>query len=158
MPNNVTAQRKFKRLAGAMMAVSFLGFVDAAYLTISRFQNAYLPCNLSHGCDIVTTSEYSVILGIPVVLLGVLYYLSILFSAYAFLEYGSLKYFKYTAAFTGVGFLFSAWFVYVQVGILEALCQYCLVSAFTSTILFALGIIVLKTSGSSPSPNANAQE
>lgn len=149
---------KLKKLAIAMMVVSFLGFVDAAYLTIQRFTGASLPCTLTHACDTVTRSEYSTILGIPVVVLGVIYYLTIFFGAYFFLEYRSRIYFKITAAMTVFGLIFSTWFVYVQLGILHAICQYCMLSALTSLVLFALGLWVFKISYSSPSPTADVQE
>lgn len=129
-----------RRLALTMCGVSFLGFIDAAYLTVNRFTGASLPCTLTHACDTVTRSEYSTILGIPVVIMGVAYYLTVLFGAYFFLEYRSRLYFKIVSAFTFTGFVFSAWFVYVQLGILHAICQYCMVSAGTSTILFGLGL------------------
>jgi uncharacterized membrane protein len=129
-----------KVLAIAMLIVSFLGFIDAAYLTVTHYLNANVPCTITHGCDVVLKSEYSTMAGIPVVILGVLYYLTIFLGAYFYLEYRSRIYFKITAAMTLLGFLFSAWFVYVQLGILHAICQYCMLSATTSTILFGLGI------------------
>ncbi|MFZ2681598.1 MAG: vitamin K epoxide reductase family protein [Patescibacteria group bacterium] len=161
MPNNANADKvsgTLKYLAISMLAVSFLGFIDATYLTVSRFTGASLPCTLTHACDTVTRSEYSVILGIPVVILGMAYYLSVFFGSYLYLEYRSRLYFKITAAMTVFGFLFSAWFVYVQLGILQAICQYCMLSALTSTILFIQGMWVLKTSASSQLPSATDQE
>ena len=152
------ADKKLKRLAIAMMVVSFLGFVDATYLTVNRFLGASLPCTLTHACDTVTRSEYSTILGIPVVLMGVAYYLTIFFGAYFYWEYRSRTYFKATAALTIFGLIFSAWFVYVQLGILHAICQYCMLSALTSTILFVLGMWIIKTCAPSRLPTANVQE
>jgi uncharacterized membrane protein len=158
MPSAAPVPKPLQRLAIAMMAVSFLGFLDAAYLSVSRFQNAYIPCNLTHACDVVTTSSYATVLGIPVVVLGVIYYLIVLFGAAIFLEYKNLRSFRFIAALTFFGFLMSAWLVYVQLGPLQAICQYCMVSAGTSTLLFILGLKVLKTSYSSPSLSANGQE
>ena len=131
---------KLKPLAIAMMIVSFLGFIDATYLTVTRYTAANGPCTLTHACDTVLRSEYSAILGIPVVLMGALYYLSVFLGSYFFLDYRSRTYFKITALSTVAGFLFSAWLMYVQGFILEAFCQYCLISAGTSTLLFALGM------------------
>lgn len=157
MPDNVPVKQLLK-LATVMLLVSFLGFVDATYLTVSRFQNTYVPCNLTHACDVVLTSNYSTIFGIPVVLLGAIYYLVIGLGAYAYLEYRSVKLFRLTAALTGFGFGFSIWFVYVQLGILHAICQYCMVSALTSTLLFSLGLWTLKTSFPFQLPIASDQE
>lgn len=155
---NASQPKTLKRLAIAMMLFSFLGFLDATYLTINHYTGATLPCTLTHACDIVTQSEYSEFLGIPVALGGVLFYLTIFLGAYFFLEYRSKTYFKITAAMTVFGVIFSAWFVYVQLGILHAICQYCMLSAISSTILFVLGIAVIKISAPSPSPIVNDQE
>ncbi len=153
-----TPEKTLKYLAITMLVVSFLGFVDATYLTINRFLGANLPCTLTHACDTVTRSEYSTILGIPVVVMGIAYYLTIFFGAYFYLEYRSRTYFRITAALTVFGLIFSAWFVYVQLGILNAICQYCMLSAGTSTGLFILGLLVIKISSPSRLSNVNAQE
>jgi len=158
MLNVDKVNKSIKKLAITMAVISFLGFVDSAYLTVSRFQGNSLPCTLTHACDTVTRSEYSTILGIPVVVMGVVYYLTIFFGAYFYLEYRSRKYFRITAALTVFGFVFSAWFVYVQLGILEAICQYCMLSALSSTLLFILGGWVLKTSSPSRLSNEDVQE
>jgi uncharacterized membrane protein len=158
MPNVDSVNKRLKQLAIAMMIVSFLGFVDSAYLTVDRYLGASLPCTLTHSCDAVTSSEYSTVLGIPVVILGIAYYLTILLGAYFYLEYRSRKYFKLVAALTVTGFAFSFWLTYVQAFILKEFCQYCLLSGLTSTILFLLGLAVFKTFAPYRSPNANGQE
>lgn len=158
MQNDDNSARKLKYLAWFMMLVSFIGFVDAVYLTINRYFEATVPCTLTHACDTVLRSEYSAILGVPVVLIGAVYYLTIFLSSYAYLEYKSRYYFKITAVMTVTGFLFSAWLMYVQGFLLQAFCQYCLLSALTSTLLFALGLAVIKISSPSPLPNASGQE
>lgn len=156
--DNAQPQKQLKGLAIGMLVVSFLGFLDATYLTINHYTGATLPCTITHGCEIVTQSEYSEFMGIPVALFGVLFYLTIFLGSYFFLEYRSQLYFKITAAMTVFGVLFSGWFVYVQLGILHAICQYCMLSAISSTILFILGMVVIKTSAPSPSPSAADQE
>lgn len=138
-----------------MMVISFLGFIDSTYLTINRYLGATLPCTLTHACDTVTGSEYATILGVPVVVLGMLYYLTMLFGAYSYLEYRSYKYFKITAILSVFGFGFSIWLTYVQAFILAAFCQYCLLSALSSTLLFILGLCLFKTSAPSQSLNVN---
>lgn len=156
--DNTQPQKQLKRLAIGMLVVSFLGFLDSTYLTINHYTGATLPCSITHGCEIVTQSKYSEFMGIPVALFGVLFYLVIFFGSYFFLEYRSRLYFKITAATTIFGVLFSGWFVYVQLGILHAICQYCMLSAISSTILFGLGMAVIKTSSLSPLPNGADQE
>lgn len=126
------------------LVVSLLGFIDATSLTVDHYTSATLPCTLTHACQIVTTSAYSEIKGIPVALLGSLYYLGIFLITCLFFETKSEKLFRIVSSITAVGFLASIWFVSLQFFVLHAICQYCMISAGTSTILFALGLTFLK--------------
>lgn len=124
------------------LAVAVLGFADASYLTAKHFSGTAIPCSLTHGCEIVTTSVYATPLGIPVALLGTLYYLAVIGLTFVAIDARSQHFFRIATRLTLIGFLSSIWFVFVQVGILHAICQWCMISAVTSTILFVLGYIV----------------
>ncbi len=122
-----------------MMAVSLLGFLDATYLTMKHYLGTALTCVVFEGCDVVTTSAYSMILGVPVALLGAIYYLSMfLFVAY-YLDSQKLRILSFAAYVTTSGFLVSLVFMYIQIFVLKALCIYCIFSATTSTVLFLCG-------------------
>lgn len=151
MPNEKT----LRKLSIAMMAVAFVGFLDSMYLTANRYFGVPLKCNVTHQCDTVTTSQYSEILGVPVVLLGVFFYLAVLFGAYIYLETKNRKALLLVSVLPFGGFLFSIWLTIVQAFILHAWCQYCILSALSSTVLFILGLFVLKAlkaKTSDPSP------
>ncbi len=139
----------------AFLVVSFLGFVDAAYLTINHYTDIVLPCTIISGCESVTSSSYAVAFGVPVALWGAVYYLAIFFGAVTYRETQNARLLKGMALMTTLGLLASAWFIFVQVAILKAICQYCMLSAATSTTLFIVGMLTLrtlKTSGLSPLP------
>ncbi|MEK9183986.1 MAG: vitamin K epoxide reductase family protein, partial [Patescibacteria group bacterium] len=93
------------------------------------------------GCDTVTTSKYSAVAGMPVALMGAIYYLVIFILAISYLESKKDRLAFLISRFTIIGFLASLWFVYLQVFVLKALCLYCLFSALTSTALFAISAI-----------------
>lgn len=153
MPNS--KNNKFLYLA--FLLVSFLGFIDASYLSVKHFVGTPLPCSVLRGCEEVTSSQYSVIGGIPVALLGAIYYLAIFVLVLSFLN-GKLsfsgvdsgtpenqdKLLKLAARLTIIGLIASLWFIYLQLFIIKAICLYCMFSAFTSVTLFIFGIIVLK--------------
>lgn len=124
-----------------ILGVSIVGFFDAAYLAIQHYTQFTLPCTITHGCDLVTKSEYSQIMGVPVSLLGAIYYLAIFLAAYIILETKKTEYLRFVAIATTFGFLFSAWFVYLQFFVIHAICQYCMLSAITSTTMFAASIV-----------------
>lgn len=127
-------------LAGLAVGIGVIGFVDSTYLTFAHYTGATLPCTIVRGCDTVTKSAYSVLFGIPVALLGAAYYLAIVISAIAYLDTKREIFLRFISSVTIVGLLASAWFVFLQVAVIRALCIYCLVSATTSTLLFAIGI------------------
>jgi uncharacterized membrane protein len=127
----------------SILAISFLGFLDAAYLAASHYLGLSLQCLIVNGCDIVTTSVYSKIFGIPVALFGAIYYGFIFLMGVSYLDSGGKMVFKVLAYSTVAGFLASIWFVYVQLALLDAICLYCMASAVTSTLLFVLSMYSL---------------
>ncbi len=137
--------RSTRRLAFGLLAVAPLGFIDAAYLTIEHFLNRIPPCSIVEGCEKVTTGPYSVILGVPTALMGAAYYLVIILALILYLDTRREWMIKWTARFTAVGFLFSLWLVYLQLFVLHAVCIWCMFSALSSTALFILGLLVLRS-------------
>lgn len=116
--------------------VALFGFADAAFLSIEHYRGTIVPCAIVTGCEKVTTSHYSLLLGIPVAYLGALYYGSILFFCVLYFDKKNSLWIKIAAALTPFGLLFSLWFLFVQAFILQAYCLYCLGSIVTSTLLF----------------------
>lgn len=131
-------------LAVFLLVVALLGFADASYLAIEHYQGVIPPCTIVSGCEVVLTSSYSFIFGIPVSLLGAVYYLIVAAGIFSFLESKKTAFLKSALLLTVFGMLFSLWFLYVQVFILGSYCLYCLGSALTSTILFVTACIVVK--------------
>ena len=127
----------------ALLIFSAAGLFDAAFLASRYFRGTPVVCSLLDGCEIVTTSAYAAIGPVPVALLGVLFYAAVFFGAALYLGTGRERVLRAIAYLTIPGFLATLWFVFVQAFILDAYCEYCLISALTSTVLFILGIIVL---------------
>ncbi len=127
------------------LTVAALGFFDATYLTIEHYRGSIPPCTIK-GCEIVLTSEHAEIAGIPVALLGALYYLALLILSIAYLDSKKKTTIQLASYFTIAGFIASLYFVYLMLFVIKEICQYCLVSATTSTLLFIAGMyIVIKT-------------
>lgn len=122
---------------------SALGFLDATYLAAKHFFGVPITCGVFEGCETVTTSSYASIGPIPVALLGAIYYVMVFVATIAYLDTKREILLRFLAHFTILGFLASLWFVYLQVFVIGAVCIYCLGSAISSTVLFALGRIVI---------------
>ncbi|MBI4160308.1 MAG: vitamin K epoxide reductase family protein [Candidatus Yanofskybacteria bacterium] len=144
---NSPNSRLYLWLVIVFILIAVIGFTDATYLTVKYYTGGSIPCSILNGCDKVTTSRYADITGVPVSLLGAIYYLVIAVSGLLYLDSKNYRSLGIGARLTAAGFLFSIWLVSAQVFILDALCLYCLISAATSTLLFALGIYIIKKYG-----------
>lgn len=128
-----------KTIAILMMIFAFVGFADAAYLAVEHYIGGTVLCGLTGGCDIVTTSVYSKLFGVPVALLGVFYYFSVIFGVVAYLDSKDERFFFWLAHYTAIGFIASMVFVVLQVFLIKSICVYCMGSALSSTLIYYLG-------------------
>jgi uncharacterized membrane protein len=119
---------------------ALIGFADALYLTINAFANTVPPC-LIGGCEVVTTSVYSRIFGIPIALFGALYYVTIMTLLVMHVDFkDEIKKGKILVTIfliVNAGALVSLFLVALQLFVLNAICQYCMISALASFIICA---------------------
>lgn len=121
--------------------LSALGFLDSAFLTFQHYNKDPFSCPLFGGCEQVTTSVYSEIFGIPVALLGAMYYGFIFsLSLYSYLA-SKKQIIKIAGYFTTVGLLCSVYLVYLMAVVINAFCFYCVISALSSTLLFVVFLL-----------------
>ena len=126
-------------LWGANMLLAIIGLVDAiylAYVKLDRSTPAF--CAPGGGCDVVNTSPYSEIFGIPIAVLGAGAYLTIVVAL--LLESRNVKW-RYPALLAQfgvalIGVLYSAYLTYLELAVIHAICPYCVVSAILLTIMF----------------------
>ncbi len=130
-------------LLWATVALAFLGFADSTFLFAKRLSGGPIPCALGFtGCDEVSKSPHSVLFGVPLSLLGMIFYLGIGGLALLYLDFKKRILAKLLLLGTGMGFFLSLYFLYVQKFLIGAFCIYCIASAIIATILFALGITI----------------
>ncbi len=129
---------------------AILGLIDAAYLTYHHYANTSMVCVALHGCDYVTTSEYSEIFGIPISLLGILYYLAIVTLTIISVKAKDTRLTRRILSLNEIviliGTITYAYLIYVQADILNAYCIYCLFSAFCTFLIFILNSLDLRKS------------
>jgi len=131
-------------LLWAIIILSLIGFTDAAFLLAKRISGTPIPCFITSGCDTVSKSPYSVMFGVPLSAWGMLFYLGIGFLALLYMDTKNLIVAKLLPLATTLGFLSSAYFIYIQKFKIGSFCIYCILSAIVSTVLFALGVMVYK--------------
>jgi uncharacterized membrane protein len=123
------------RLASAAVALAGLGI--AAYLTVVHYSGGTPACAIAHGCATVQESRYATVAGVPVAVAGLAGYVAILLTL---LRDG--EHWRAATAFVALaGAGFSAWLTWVEVGILHAICIWCVASAVCMALLAALSVI-----------------
>lgn len=120
-----------------------LGLADASYLAANHYLGTPLVCSILTGCEKVTASPYALVFGVPVALLGMIYYVFIFLGTFLYLDKEKNWIFRFLSWLTLTGFLASLWFTYLQLFVIKSLCLYCLISAAISAILFVTGVIFL---------------
>src|SRR6478752_1504675 len=122
----------------AMTVLTVLGIAVASYLTYIHYAGIKPLCGTNGGgCEIVQTSVYSKLAGVPVALIGLLGYIAIVISLLVPEDENSRL---ATMAFTIVGFGFSAYLTYRELFSIHHICEYCVSSAVIVTILMCLAV------------------
>ena len=122
--------------------IGFIGFLDSVYLTAKRFIGGPIPCFVFTGCDTVAQSPYALLFGVPLSVIGIFYYLSVILLVVFYFETKQQIAMKMFSLLSVVGFLASIYFIYLQAFVIKAFCFYCILSAVTSTTLFILGATI----------------
>jgi uncharacterized membrane protein len=128
----------------AAVFIALAGLTDSIYLTIHHYNGEAVPCSLTGGCETVLTSIYAEIFGLPLGLYGAAAYFTA-FTLALLAVYGNAITWKLYGVLSAVMFLFSCWLIFVQWHYINAFCQFCLLSALTSTVLFILFLCSLAT-------------
>jgi len=134
-----------KRQLVALLAL--LGLLIAIYLTLYKTGAiAALACSVG-SCETVQMSRWATFLGLPVAAWGIVFYVALLGVALSGLQ-GSLADSRAVSvalvAVTGWGVLFSAWLTYLELFVIHAICQWCVVSAILVTIAFLIAWLDLR--------------
>jgi len=118
------------------ISLSLIGFIDAAYVTVKFYLRGPLNCLIFENCNAVINSSYAKLAGIPISLLGSIFYLTIFLLSVYYVDTKKPAAIKIIFWLTGFGFLFSLYLLFIQAFLLNQFCLYCLISAVISILLF----------------------
>jgi len=134
----------------SMILLTLAGLGVSAYLMWGyTVPGASLSCGGSSGCETVKDSVYSNVMGIPLPLIGLASYFTLLvllvaqgqpfhFSR-AWSPYIALAIFSISL----MGVLYSAYLTYLELYVIYAICRWCVTSAVIMAIVFILSIFNL---------------
>jgi len=124
------------------LAIALLAIAGIAVSSVSLYHHygedktSYCDLGESFNCDIVNRSTYSVVLGVPVALIGILGYLSLLALATLYRSKAETPVMLLIASLAGLGF--ALYLTYIEGFVLATWCVLCL-----SSLAVILGIAVL---------------
>ena len=128
------------QLFGVIMNIKFVlliifivGLADAGYLTVAHYTNTQLYCNNSGiiNCQAVTTSRFSNILGVPIALMGLVWFAAAIVLLFA--------YKRLLVPWQYLGILGAAYSITAMASLGE-ICEYC---SLLDALLIISAIIVL---------------
>jgi uncharacterized membrane protein len=128
-------------------ALALAGIFVSLYLTLYKLGIiGELSCSIG-SCETVNTSKWSRFLGMPVAAWGLLFYLDV----FAVALISTLPRFENERTLSvvlvlesAVGVLFSAWLTYLELGVIHAICIWCVTSAIIVTLILLVSIADLR--------------
>jgi uncharacterized membrane protein len=121
----------------AMLALA--GIFVALYLLLYKLGIiGHLSCSIG-SCETVNTSKWATFLGLPVAGWGVGFYIGLFVLAIVSTQPSyedSLPVSTLLLGVTLVGTLFTVWLTYLELFVIHAICQWCVVSAIIVTTMF----------------------
>lgn len=119
--------------------LALAGIAVSSYLAWASYQHDILVCGVG-DCSAVQSSEYAEVAGVSIAWLGVAMYAAILALVWARWRFPTWS----DIASGGIlfvsicGTLFSAWLTYLEIWVIEAVCQWCVVSAIIIATIMVL--------------------
>lgn len=145
----LTRRQRFRLIATALLGS--IGLAVSVYLLTLHWGWSQAICLGVGECEVVNTSIYSELFGIPVALLGALTYLTII-GITVLIWRGVVEDYARHAQFfvAAIGVAFSAYLTFIELFVLRTLCPWCVLSAILITTIAALSAWELIESSESP--------
>ena len=123
-----------------------IGLLDSLYLAYVKLAHTQIYCTPGLGnCDVVNASRWSILWGIPLGVYGVAGYGVILLISLFGQKWKILAMYNDMVLFalSFGGFLFSLYLTYLELFVLHAICQWCMLSALMMTVIFIVSVYEL---------------
>lgn len=128
-------------------ALALAGFFVATYLFLYKIGKiGNLSCSIG-SCETVNLSKWATLMGAPVAAWGVAFYVGLFGVSLVSLQdkyFDSIRISQILVLLTGFGVLFSGWLTYLELFVIHAICQWCVISAIIVTISFIVAILDLR--------------
>jgi uncharacterized membrane protein len=133
-----------------LAVLDVIGLLIALYLSVVELQGGVPVCGPIKGCEEVARSEYSRIAGIPVAIFGVALSLVLLTFAVAWWRTNLYVLLLAHYGLSLAGVIFEAYFLYIQLFVLSAICIWC--TSYGLSLIARFGIALVVWIRGSPTP------
>jgi uncharacterized membrane protein len=123
-------------VVGALLAIA--GVCIATYLTVVHYADQPIVCSSIGDCELVNSSKYASLAGVPVALLGAGAYASMLLLMAGSWIRRSPELLLAAWGIALASFGFSMYLTYIELQVLDAICIYCVGSASIATALLTV--------------------
>lgn len=128
-----------------ILVLAFLGLVLASYINKKKSKKEVLHCIIGEDCNKVINSRFGKTFGVENTLLGMVYYVIVLLLSLIVLTnliaLQGLFYWIFFLVLAGSA-AFSLYLTIIQLFVLKELCEYCLVSALNTILIFGVYILL----------------
>jgi len=125
-----------------LAAAAYVGFVISLYLTFVHYRGYVSPCYVVHGCEQVQTSKYSVVLGIPVALLGTIFFGLMVYLGIGLLTGSRAALVRAHKVLAFLGALAVIPLFLLQAIVLRAFCTYCVATEIVMLSMWAVSFLL----------------
>ena len=126
-------------VAPSTVALAAVGLALSAYLTVEHFRDPgtlACPATATVNCARVTTSAQATLLGVPVAVLGVVFFAAMVLVCLP-VAWRDLRLTRVRAALAGVGVGFVVYLVYAELFLVGSICLWCTAVHAVALALFA---------------------
>jgi uncharacterized membrane protein len=128
-------------------ALALAGIFISLYLALYKLGViGELSCSIG-SCETVNTSKWATFLHLPVAVWGLFFYIDVFLISVL----GTTRSFENESlvsvllvAEAAIGVLFSAWLTYLELGVIHAICIWCVTSAGIVTLIFLVSVADLQ--------------
>jgi uncharacterized membrane protein len=128
----------------AIFILSLIGILLTSLLVKSKYLNEKTFCLTGSSCDLVSNSIYSEIVGIPVCVFGLIWFLITAYLAIRLSNKKNVFLSKYLMYWSVLGILFVGYFLFVEAFLINAFCSTCTAVHILIGIIFLLSYSIFR--------------
>jgi uncharacterized membrane protein len=134
-----------------LATLDLIGLAIAGYLSVVELRGDLPYCGPLKGCEEVALSDYAKVGGVPVALFGVGLSISLFILAIAWMRSGRIELLAAHYGLSLIGVVFEAYFTYVELFVIGAVCVWCASYGLSLVVRFAVALRVWRRASLSDS-------